>query len=239
MRWVVSSRFRKEIDLPATPEQVWEAITTRCGLAGWLWDQEPMLPELTPAAWEPPRRLRIELPAGPAGSTQALEYVIEGLEGGRARLRFVHSGFLSQSWEGELDFEELTGHGWDMYLHTLAEYLAHFQDRTATYVTANGPPASAEDRAWPVLLASLGLGEGVSGGEPARVAVEELPAIEGVVDYVGPTSLGMRTHDALYRFLGRSALGMPIAVGHHLFAEDVNADREQDAWRSWLARVVA
>lgn len=90
-----------------------------------------------------------------------------------------------------------------------------------------------------MLLASLGLGEGVSGGEPARVAVEELPAIEGVVDYVGPTSLGMRTHDALYRFLGRSALGMPIAVGHHLFAEDVNADREQDAWRSWLARVVA
>ena len=84
-----------------------------------------------------------------------------------------------------------------------------------------------------------GPGEGISAGEPVRVAVEQLPAIEGVVDYVGPTFLGVGTHDALYRFYGRSALGMPTAVGHHLFAEDVNADREQDAWRSWLACVVA
>lgn len=231
--------IRRDIDLPATPEQVWEAITTRRGMAGWFGDQEPIPPGLTPAVWDPPRRLRIELPAAADGSAQAFEYVIEGREGGRARLRFVHSGFLGQSWEGEFDFEELTGRGWDMYLHTLAEYLARFQDRAATYVTVDAPPASAEASAWPALLAALGLEAGVTAGEPVRVAVEGLPPIEGQADYVAPSFLGVRTEDALYRFHGRAALGMPIAVGHHLFAADVDAGREREAWRSWLARVFA
>lgn len=230
--------IRREIDLPATPEQVWEAITTRRGMAGWFADQEPIPPGLTPAVWEPPRRLLIELPAAPDGSAHAFEYVIEGREGGRARLRFVHSGFLGQSWDD--DFAELTGRGWDLYLHTLAEYLAHFQDRAAaTYVTADAPPASAEANAWPALLAALGLETGVTAGEPVRVAVEGLPPIEGEADYVDRSFLGVRTDDALYRFHGRAAIGMPIAVGHHLFAGDVDAGRERDAWRSWLARVFA
>jgi uncharacterized protein YndB with AHSA1/START domain len=229
--------IRREIDLPATPEQVWEAITTRRGMAGWFGDQEPIPEGLTPAAWEPPHRLRIELPVAPDGSTQAFEYVIEGRSGGRARLRFVHSGFLSHSWEGDFDFEELTGRGWDMYLQTLAEYLSQFQDRSATYITVDAPPASAEPSAWPVLLAGLGLREGVVEGHAVQVAVDGLPPIEGVVDYVSSSFLGVRTDDALYRFHGRAAIGMPIAVGHHLFAEGVDAERERDAWRSWLARV--
>lgn len=231
--------IRREIDLLATPEQVWEAITTRRGMAGWFGDQEPIPPGLTPALWDPPRHLRIEVPGAPDGSTQAFEYVIEGREGGRARLRFVHSGFLSQSWEGDFNFEELTGRGWDMYLHTLAEYLARFQDRAATHVTVNAPPASAEASAWRALLGALGLEAGVTAGEPVRVAVEGLPPIEGEADYVGPSFLGVRTDDALYRFHGRATLGMPIAVGHHLFAGKLDAGRERDAWRSWLARVFA
>ena len=229
--------IRREIDLPATPERVWEAITTRRGMAGWFGDQEPIPPGLTPAVWEPPHHLRIELPAAPDGSIQAFEYVIEGREGGRARLRFVHSGFLSQSWEGEFDFEELTGRGWDMYLHTLAEYLAHFEGRSATYVTVDAPPASADASAWPALLAALALRDGVAEGDPVRVALEGLSPIEGVADYVSSNFLGVRADDALFRFHGRAALRMPIAIGHHLFAAGVDAERERDAWRSWLARV--
>jgi hypothetical protein len=231
--------IRREIDLPATPEQVWEAITTRRGMAGWFADQEPIPPSLTPAVWDPPRHLRIQLPAAPDGSTQAFDYVIEGREGGRARLRFVHSGFFGQTWDGDFNFEELTGRGWDLYLHTLAEYLARFQDRAATYVTVDAPPASAEASAWRALLAALGLEASVTPGEPVRVAVEGLEPIEGQADYVDQSFLGVRTDDALYRFHGRAALGMPIAVGHHLFAGDVDAERQRDAWRSWLARVFA
>src|SRR5919108_6441430 len=125
--------IRREVELAATPEQVWAAITIREGLAGWFMDMEPA-PEAFQTAWDPPRRFRVELPPAENGATQAFEYVIEALSGGRARLRFVHSGFLGNDWEGEFDFEQMTGHGWDMYLHTLAEYLEHFQGRPVVYV---------------------------------------------------------------------------------------------------------
>jgi uncharacterized protein YndB with AHSA1/START domain len=228
--------IRREIELPASPEQVWEAITTRRGLAGWLWDQ-PAPEGLTPAAWDPPRRLRIELPPGEDGATQAFEYVIEAREGGLAVLRFVHSGFLGDSWEGDYDFGAVTGHGWDMYLHTLAEYLEHFRDRTPTYITADAPPVSAQESAWPVLLAALGVEPAVSTGDRVQVAVDGLHTIDGVADYVGSSFLGVRTDDALYRFHGRAGIGLPIAVGHHLFAGGVDAERTRAAWSAWLGRV--
>ncbi|HEX4215358.1 MAG TPA: hypothetical protein VIA06_18720 [Candidatus Dormibacteraeota bacterium] len=36
--------IRREIDIAATPEDVWEAVATRERLRGWLWDQE-VIPE--------------------------------------------------------------------------------------------------------------------------------------------------------------------------------------------------
>jgi hypothetical protein len=230
--------IRREVELVATPEQVWEAITTRQGLAGWLWDQEPT-PEAFQTAWDPPRRLRIEIPPAENGATHAFEYLIEARGGGGARLRFVHSGFLGDDWEGEFDFQELTGHGWDMYLHTLAEYLEHFRGRPVAYVTADAPAESATESAWPVLLAALGLTGSTAPGDGVRLTPEGMAPIEGVTDYVGPTFLGVRTGDAMYRFHGRATLGMPIAVGHHLFREDVDVEREAEAWRFWFARVFA
>jgi hypothetical protein len=231
--------IRREIELPASPAQVWEALTTRRGLAGWLWDQEVIPEGPTSAVWDPPRHLRIELPVAEDGATQAFEYVIEGREGAGAVLRFVHSGFLGDSWEGDFDFQDVTGSGWDMYLHTLAEYLGHFRDRDVTYIEADAPPVSAEKSGWPVLLAGLGVKNAATVGDPVHVTVDGLPPIEGVVDYAGASFLGVRTDDALYRFHGRAAIGMPIAVGHHLFAEDVDAERARGAWRSWLARTFA
>ncbi len=105
----------------------------------------------------------IEFPTAEDGATQAFEYVIEA-RGGHAVLRFVHRGFLGDSWE-DCDFEELTGCGWDMYLHTLAEYLKHFRTRRATYVEAEAPPASAKETAWPVLITALGLTSQVTAGD--------------------------------------------------------------------------
>ena len=228
----------REVELAATPEQVWEAITTRQGIAGWFMDQEPV-PEAFQTVSDPPRRLRIELPAAENGATHAFEYVIEALSGGHTRLRFVHSGFLGNDWEGEFDFQELTAHGWDMYLHTLAEYLEHFQGRPVVYVEVDAPQESATEAAWPVLLGGLGLAPSVTQGDRVRLTPEGLPPIEGVADYVAATFLGVRTEDALYRFHGRASLGMPIAVGHHLFREEVDAERERAAWQTWFDRVFA
>lgn len=230
--------IRKEVVLEATPEQVWQAIATPEGQAAWLFP-----PELDPdasganAGADPPNRLAVTTPTAPDGSFHAFEYVIEGRDGGTTVLRFVHSGMLSDDW-GD-DFAVMTGHGWDMYLHTLGEYLRHFAGRRATYVSADAPASSTDAETWPRLLRALGLGEDVATGETVSVRVDGIGTVEGVVDYVQPTFVGVRSADALYRFHGRALMGMPTAVGHHLYADDVDHDEQAKAWEAWLAQVFA
>ena len=33
--------IRREVDLPATPEEVWDAVATGPGTASWLFPEEP------------------------------------------------------------------------------------------------------------------------------------------------------------------------------------------------------
>ena len=70
----------------------------------------------------------------------------------------------------------------------VAEYLARFQDRAATYVAVGAPPASAEASAWPALLAALGLEAGVTAGDLVRVAVEGLHPLRGRPTMSAPAS---------------------------------------------------
>lgn len=227
--------IRREVVLEATPEQVWRAVATPEGQAAWLFPPPEDTGGMAAEADEP-HRLFVRTPAMPDGSFQAFEYVIEGRGGGTTVLRFVHSGMLGDDWGKE--FTETTGHGWDMYLHTLAEYLRHFAGRRAVYVTADGPAASAPESAWPVLLGALGLGMAPVQGEGVRLVPDGLEPIDGVADWVGPAFLGVRAEEALYRFHGRAMIGMPIAVGHHLYT-DADAARESEAWATWLAKVFA
>lgn len=233
-------RLEKEVVLDATPEQVWEAITTSQGLASWLFpmevepDEDGTSPAGTVTAWEPGKHFAVRTPEAEDGSFQAFEYLLEARDGGTAVLRFVHSGFQGDGWETEYD---ATSKGWDMYFHTLDQYLTYFYPRTATYVLAEGPQVSAEEQAWPVVLAGLGLAGEVAAGEKVRLTPNGVAPIEGVVDYVGPSFLGVRTTDAMYRFHGRALLGMPVAVGHHIFADDVDQQETVGAWKAWLDRL--
>jgi hypothetical protein len=239
-------RLEKEIELDATPEQVWEAIATGPGLATWFMSMEMPIPEgdtLPPgvAVWDPPRHLLISPPA-PDGATQSFEYLIEGREGGSTVLRYVQSGFTGNGWETE--YEAMKG-GWDMYFHTLAEYFRYFAGRSATYVTAEAPPASVPAAAWQQMLAALGIPDGVEQGAAVRLTPDGLAPIEGVADYyVAGDFLGVRTSDALFRFHGRALLDMPIAVGHHLYApvgvpDTIDGAAAAKDWQAWLERAFA
>ena len=204
--------IRKEVDLDASPDAVWHAIATPEGLATWFMPM-PMDPDSDlVVAWEPERRLRIEMPPGPDGATQAFEYVIEG-RGGTTVLRFVHSGFLGGDWSDE--FESMTSAGWDQYLFTLAQYLRFFAGRAAMYVEAEAPPGAATPEAWPRLLAALGSAHDL--GAPVGIDLAS-GAISGSIDYVTANFVGIRTDDALVRFHGRWPIGMTIAVSHHAYA---------------------
>ena len=228
--------IRREVPLEATPDEVWKAIATSDGLAAWFMPMELDLDSPIVTSNEPGRRLGIRMPPGDDGSFHAFDYRIESAGPGSSVLRFAHSGFTGDGWSD--DYEALTGAGWDMYLHTLSQYLTHFAGLPAHYVEAEGPPASADESLWPRLLTAIGLPEPVKEGTGVRFDIPRFGAAEGVVDYASPTFVGLRAPSALIRFHGRAGLGMPVAVSLHVYVKtDYDTAGAQHAWESWLADV--
>jgi len=240
-----------EIELDATPEQVWEAIATGPGIDAWFMGRNQVEPgeggtvrtafgDYTPAstvtAWEPLKRFAYRSSEAEDGRFIAYEFLIEGRSKGSTVLRMVTSGFLpGDDWEAEYD---AMTKGLELFFHTLVQYLTYFPGRTATPITAFGPPVTDWERAWVVLNGELGLTGTVTEGDQARFTPDGLPRIEGVVDgvvyFVNPDTLGLRTSDALYRFL-RGFHGAMV-VGHHLFS-DVDQNQAERAWQAWLTRL--
>jgi uncharacterized protein YndB with AHSA1/START domain len=240
-----------EVDLQATPEQVWEAIATGPGIDSWFMGRNQVEPgeggtvrtaygdygpRSTVTAWEPPHRFAHRTDRAEDGRFIAYEFLIEGRAGGSTVLRMVTSGFLpGDDWTEE--YEAMT-RGGQMFFRTLVEYLTHFPGRTATPLTVFGPPASADwERARAVLHEALGLRAGATGGERVRFTPDGLEPVEGVVYFGNPDTLGVRAGDAMYRFL-RGFRG-PLVGSHHLFADQVDLPRAERAWRSWLDRLFA
>jgi uncharacterized protein YndB with AHSA1/START domain len=239
--------LRKEVELDSTEAQVWEAIATGPGISSWFMGPHEVEPraggkitltigdfvqQSTITTWNPPKRLAYRGDEGADGSFHAIEYLIEACDSGSTVLRFVHSGFLSDHWDAE--YEDKTSHGWDMYLHTLTQYLVYFTGRPGTYVYAEGSKAAEGQDAWTVITEALELTGPVGKGDRVWLTPEGLAPIEGVVDYAIPQFrefLGVRGNDGLYRFHGG---GDQISVGHHLFAEDVDGGEAVKAWQAWL-----
>ncbi|MEV4541992.1 SRPBCC family protein [Micromonospora echinaurantiaca] len=239
----------KDIELAATPEQVWEAIATGPGIDSWFMGRSEVNPgegsrtrhdmagfvsEATVTGWEPGKRFAYRGDAGPDGTFMAIEYLIEGREQGSTTLRLVQSGVLGDNWETEYEAMKV---GWDMYLGTLAAYVAHFAGRTGAPVTAFRPQAGAPDEVWAAVARALGISGPVTEGAPVRFTVDGLPPVEGVVDLAGlPTYLGVRTDDALYRFLHSGTdRGNALVLGHHLFGPQEDPERTGQAWQNWVA----
>jgi hypothetical protein len=224
--------IRREVELPATPEEVWEAVATGPGIASWLFPEEPG-PESTVES-DQPRRYAVRTEFG-GGAFNSVEFVIEA-RGEGAILRYVHSGVFEEAgWDDQYD--AVDGHT-DFYLHTLGQYLEHFSPRTATYVGGgpgglSGPEASMAPDGFTKLQAALGV-DGAGPGDTVRLAHAD---VDGVVDYKTEHFLGVRTSDALYRFFGRNAFGGPVGMSIHHFGDGVDAEAEGRAWTAWMASV--
>jgi uncharacterized protein YndB with AHSA1/START domain len=227
----------------ATPEQVWEAIATGPGIDSWFMGRNEVLPgpagsvrmtfgdyspESAVTAWEPSRRFAHRTPDAPDGRFIAYEFLIEGRGGGSTVLRTVTSGFLpGDDWADE--FEAMTLGG-ALFFHTLVEYLNHFAGRTATPLTVFGPPVDDWTAAWAALRAEIGTGDRV------RIALDGGEPIDGVVYFQNTHTLGIRTGDALYRFL--QGFHGPMIAAHHVFSAEPVPEQEK-AWQSWMERVFA
>lgn len=224
---------RREVVLPATPEQVWDAVATAEGNAGWLFPNE--IDPQGPATqdWDPPHRFAIRHEQGEWFN--ALEFTIEARDG-ETTLRYMHSGIFVDDWDDQYDG---VSQSTDFYLHTLGQYLAHFAGRRATYVGEvpggiAGPPSTAGPDGFSRLLRALGLPAQISTGDGVRLTLAGVDPIDGIVDYVHPHFIGVRSEDALYRFFGRNAFGSPVAMSIHAFADGADGEQLQRVWRDAL-----
>src|SRR6266516_107606 len=89
----------KELEVGATPEQVWEAIATGPGMDSWFMGRS----EVEPREGGRPRRFVNSGGEGPDGSFHRFDYRIEDRGSGRTAIRYVHSGMLGVDWEAEYE----------------------------------------------------------------------------------------------------------------------------------------
>ena len=222
-----------EAEVPAGPGEVWAAIATGPGIDSWFMGRN----EVTAGTVRTVFAYRSG--QAPDGRFIAYEFLIEGRAGGSTVLRTVTSGFLpGEDWADE--FEAMTLGG-ELYFRTLVEYLTYFAGRFATPVTAFGPsgppgppgPSWTRDRS--LLCRELGLAEAPRPGDPVQFTGEIGPA-DGVVYFANAHAIGVRTPDALYRFM--RGFGKPVIAAHHLFAADAEPDQARHAWAAWLSRTL-
>ena len=245
-----------DIEVPGTPEQVWEAVASGPGITAWFvparvdgrrdgtveLDFGPGFGVETAriTAWEPPHRFVAEV-AGEGRPAFAMEWLVEARDGGTCVVRLINSGFGSGAhWDAEYDATES---GWRLFLHNLRLYLTHFPGQRCSSVLVNGHADGPVDRAFADLAAALGLPAEAGEGERVAATASGVPPLAGVVERAAPNMLTL--------LLERPAQGIAFVVSEpagcgsahasvyaYLFgdgaAEAVAMD--EPAWRAWMQR---
>jgi hypothetical protein len=230
----------RDVDLPAAPDDVWTAITEETAAWQFPIGDAPTGEGGPIKTWNPPHRLTIRMES-PDGTFNALDYAIEARDGGTAHLRYVHSGILADEWEDQYD--AIGGHT-DFYLHTLGQYLEHFNGRQVTYVGQasngiDGPASAGTSDAMDTLRAALGA-SGAGVGDEVHAPLGDAGTLDGVIDYSTPEFLGVRAADGLYRFFGRNFYNGVVGMSAHMFVDGgVDAAASEAALKRWLDSVYA
>jgi uncharacterized protein YndB with AHSA1/START domain len=192
------------IDIDATRDEVWQALTTGEGIARWFgpyaavtpgeggsvsvgWDPKEMWD--TPiTVWEPLRRMQTasEMPSKDGRMVRlAVDYYLE-VQGGRVRVRLVHSGFDdSGSWDDYIDGLDA---GWTYFLFNLKHALERHRGIDRRQLSARFRTTARAGQHHPVF-----------GAKGLRVQ---------------PTVGGLRPGDACHLSLGGVDVDVTVAVRH-------------------------
>jgi uncharacterized protein YndB with AHSA1/START domain len=234
----------RQAEVPATPEQVWEAIASGPGITSWFMGRTEVkdgvvrtvfggyTPEHAVSVSERPRRFGYGSEPTADGRFIAYEFLLEGRDTGTTVLRAVTSGFLpGEDWADEYEAMTL---GTDLYFATLLEYLHHFTGRFATPVTAYAGTEAGWDATRQNIVTGFGLTDPVTAGDQAHATIPGLGEVSGTVYFANAFGLGILTRDALLRFI-RGFRKTDIAA-HLVFTDGTDADALASCWRDWLSR---
>ena len=248
--------MQAEVEVPGTPEAVWDAIATGPGISAWFVPAQvdgrvggktvchfgpdaSMDSVATITQWQPPHRFSAETEED--SRTVATEWIVEAKAGGTCTVRVVHSWFSdSDDWDAQFEGH---AHGWLSFFKILRLYLAHFPGRTSTLVQVAAQSDGAVSEAFERLMGPLGLAQGREGQ-----AVEtggDAPEIGGTVLEAQNTPQGFsvilrldRPAPAIAHMIG-FPMGGPvyISVRFYLYGDAAAAlapSVEAD-WQAWLA----
>jgi uncharacterized protein YndB with AHSA1/START domain len=255
----VPLRLEFSVEVPGTPEQVWDAIATAHGITAWMMPTEleereggavvfHMGPdsssEGTVVRWDPPHRLVYEEPGwaelvdqDPTTVTPlASEFLVEATSGGTCVVKVVSSAFGSGAdWEREF-FDEMAK-GWMPMFDHLRLYLTHFPGQRVTpfeaIVDVTTDPATA--------VATI---RGALGVEEAGSPVSVLGA-KAEVERIGDDNVLLRLTEPVPGLVSFFAYQPPdatqVRLGGYLFSDDAPAyvEREALAWQGWLEDVLS
>ncbi|MCM0640063.1 SRPBCC family protein [Cellulomonas wangsupingiae] len=250
----VPYRLQFSVEVPGTPEQVWEAIATAKGMSAWFLPTDieereggslhvSMGPGMGSdghvTGWEPPRRLVYEedwaalMGKDPDDlSPLTSEFVVEAQSGGTCVVRVTTSGFgTGADWEQE--WWDDMGTTWRPSFDVLRLYLARFAGQEAAPLEVSASHAGDERTVWAALRGAFGLGDvgstvEVRGATGTLESVGDRHAVIGLTAPVpGMLSVGVYGE-------GEGKAG--AFVRGHLFSPDAAqyVRREGPGWQAWL-----
>jgi len=217
-------RIAFDVEVPGTPEEVWDAIATGPGVSAWFVPTEVeerqggeiaihlapgQVGPATVTGREPPRRFAYAEDV--EGGTMATEFLVEARAGGTCVVRLVST--FQATWSDE-DVEGMEA-GWTGYLDNLRVYLTHFRGRRGETGVATADSPDDPEATWRRL----------------RAAID----VDGVVERDAPRDLLLRTGDELLNFVVYPWDGRTVATVRRM---RFGGDADASGWDAWLARVV-
>lgn len=248
-----------EVEVPGTPEQVWDAIATGPGISSWFVPTRleervggtttshfgPGMDSLaTITAWDPPRSFAAESreDMGPDGPAVTTEWRVEARSGGTCVVRVVHAWVTDRDdWDKQFE-----GHaqGWLSFFRVLRMYLTHFPGQYGSLMPQMGMAPEPKEQAWEALTRPLGLAGAAVG---ARVKTPDgAPPLAGVVEWAGqkewPEELLIRLDEPAPGIAHLFPMPMGgqvyLSLRFYLFGDQVPAAlaRAEPAWSAWLQK---
>lgn len=245
-----------EVEVPGTPEEVWQAIASGPGVSSWFIPTTSdervggtvgmdfgmgmnTTAEIT--EWNPPHTMAaMGQPQAPGAPPFATAWYVEAKSGGVCVVRVVHSLFAdTDEWDNQLTGTET---GWPSFFRVLKLYLTHFTGQPSASLLPMSFTGMSASEAWSVLTESLGLGD-VQIGDSCATA-DGAPQLAGTVEF----AINGDKHEMVIRTdapgpgvaqLITMKMGPMTGILVRYFAYGDRAAEtvaaEESKWTSWLA----